>query len=160
MKLLLAIMNILICSQLYAADQCSNLSHTYKLGAGVIHFKQLDCNTVERETYLNGEAMGDKVLLTISDNWNVIKVDDEYELLTNQQRWMWNKDKTKIIHEFVVDSIVKFDSSRDFMSGSDIYELSDSNIKKNSVNLRRKESSLGDIELKADNKSELLEKLN
>jgi hypothetical protein len=160
MKLLFIVMTTLCLSKLYAADKCANLSHTYKLGAGVIHFKQLDCNTVERETYLNGEAMGDKVLLTISDSWNVIKVDDEYELLTNQQRWMWNKDRTKIIHEFVVDSIAKFDSSRDFMSGSDIYELSDSNIKKTSVKLRRKESSVGQIELKADSKSELLEKLN
>lgn len=160
MKLFLSVTTILFCSQIYAADQCSNLSHTYKLGVGIIHFRQLDCNTVERETYVNGEAMGDKSLLNISENWDVFKIDDEYEILTNQQRWMWNKDRTKIIHEYVVDSITKSDTSRDFRSGSDIYELFDQNIKKTSVFLRRKETSNGQIDLKADSKSELLDKLS
>lgn len=160
MKSLLSVMIIFLGSRLYAVEQCSNLSHTYKLGAGVIHFKQLDCNTVERETYLNGEAMGDKSMLTISESWNVIKIDDEYELLTNQQRWMWSKDKTKIIHEYVFDSITKSNSSRDFMSGSDIYEPAEINVKKTSAIIRRKENSLGQVDLKVDSKSELLEKLN
>lgn len=87
MKFLLIIMAVFFYSNLFA-DQCSNLSHVYKLGAGVIHFKQLNCNTIERETYLDGEAMDDKSLLQISDIWNVIKVDDDYEVYTNQQRWM------------------------------------------------------------------------
>lgn len=158
MKFLLIIIAIFSYSNLYA-DQCVNLSHTYKLGAGVVHFKQLNCNTVERETYLNGEAMGDKSLLQISDAWDIIKVDDEYEVLTNHQRWMWNRNKSKIIHEYVVDTITKSDSSRDFMSGSDIYELTNQNIKKSSVFLRRKENSEGIIEINADNKTEQLEKL-
>ncbi|NUM60403.1 MAG: hypothetical protein HUU56_17375 [Bdellovibrionaceae bacterium] len=159
MKLLLIIMAVFFYSDLFA-DQCSNLSHVYKLGAGVIHFKQLNCNTIERETYLNGESMGDKTLLQISDIWNIIKVDDDYEVYTNQQRWMWNKDKSKIIHEYVVDTITKSDSSRDFRSGSDIYELADQNVKKSSVFLSRKENSEGRIEIKADNKMEQLEKLD
>lgn len=159
MKLLLIIMAVFFYSDLFA-DQCSNLSHVYKLGAGVIHFKQLNCNTIERETYLNGESMGDKTLLQISDIWNIIKVDDDYEVYTNQQRWMWNKDKSKIIHEYVVDTITKSDSSRDFRSGSDIYELAGQNVKKSSVFLSRKETSEGRIEIKADNKMEQLEKLD
>lgn len=159
MKSLLASMFLLFCSQLYASESCVNLSHTYKLGAGDIHFKQLDCNTVERETYLNGEAMGDKSRLVISEAWNVIKIDDEYETLTNHQRWMWNKDKTKLIHEFVVDSVTKSDSSRDFISGSDIFELTETSIKKTSISLRRKEDPSGKIDLKTDSKTEILEKL-
>lgn len=151
---------IVFFSSFLQAEQCTNLSHTYQLGVGVIHFKQLDCNTVERETYVNGKAMGDKTLLQISDTWNIIKIDDEYEVLTNQQRWMWNKDKTKIIHEYVVDSITKNDFSRDFMSGSDIYELNDNSIKKSSIFLRRKENSNGTIELKSDTKTELLDRIN
>lgn len=120
----------------------------------------MNCNTIERETYLNGESMGDKTLLQISDIWNIIKVDDDYEVYTNQQRWMWNKDKSKIIHEYVVDTITKSDSSRDFRSGSDIYELAGQNVKKSSVFLSRKETSEGRIEIKADNKMEQLEKLD
>lgn len=159
MKILLITLVIFSYSNLYA-NQCANLSHKYKLGIGIIHFKQLDCNTVERETYVNGSAMGDNSKLHISDIWNIIKVDDDYEVLTNQQRWMWNKDKSKIIHEYVVDTISKSDSSRDFMAGSDIYELTDKNIKKSSVFLRRTESPEGQIEIKTDSKTELLEKLD
>lgn len=159
MKLILTVLFLLLTSRTYGNDICADLSHSYPLGAGIVHFKQIDCNTVERETYLNEQAMGDKSLLTISENWNLIKIDDEYELLTNQQRWMWNKDRTKIIHEFVVDSITKSDLSRDFMSGSEIYELSDKGVKKTSVKLRRKEDPSGKIDLKINNNSELLNTL-
>lgn len=42
------------------------------------------------------------------------------------------------------------------MSGSDIYELADQNVKKSSVFLSRKENSEGIIEIKADSKVELI----
>ena len=138
---------------------CADLSHISKLGAGDVHFKQIGCDKIERETYFQGEAMGDTSTFNISDNWTVININDEYETVVNNQRWMWSLDKTKIIHEFTVDTVSKTDGSRDFMSGSDVFEVSNDVVKKSSAFLRRKETADRNIKTESNSTTTELPRL-
>lgn len=137
----------------FANEPCSNLSHISKLGAGDVHVKQIGCEKFERETFFDGKPMGDINYILISDKWDTTNINDEYETVTNNQRWIWSLDKTKIIHEFSVDSVSKSNGSREFMSGSDVFEVSNGVIKKSSALIQRKESVDGKITVESKNTS-------
>ncbi len=159
MKFFFVSLVIFISVQAQDLESCTNLSHIYKLGAGDVHFKFLSCDLVERETYLNGQAMGDKNYLKIQNDWIVTNIDDDYEVANNHQRWMWSKDRTKLIHEYVVDSFSKTDSSFDFMSGSDVFSLVETGVQKAALMIRRNESATGEIKQQALETTIILKKI-
>ena len=141
-------------------ESCADLSYVYKLGSGDIHMKQVGCEKFMIQTFLGDEPVGEVTELLLSEKWTVLNVDDEYETSVNQQRWMWNKDRTKIIHEYVVDIQEKQPKIvRKFFSGSEIFEIVDNKTQKKSVSLIRREDEAGLPSVESKNETVLLEKL-
>lgn len=138
---------------------CVDLSHIFKLGGGDIHVVQSGCEKLKRETYFNNEPMGDINEILISNEWLTTNINDDYETFTSNQRWMWNTNSTKLIHEYVNDTFNKNDSSRTFNSGSDIYEMSGDQVKKSSVSLKRVETNDGQIKIESKQNEEHLARI-
>lgn len=137
------ILLLIVLTQNAAANECVDLSHVETFGGLPLMIKQPDCEHLVRQQFYNGELLGEPSKVLINDAWTVVNVDDDYERGEIRQLWRWNRSRTSIIHEYVIQNFDKKSKVDSFNSGSESFTLIGDKIQKLGQELRRAEDAEG-----------------
>jgi hypothetical protein len=127
------------------AFECVDLSHVETLGGLPLVIKQPDCDHWVRQQYYQGEPLGEPSVISISDKWSVVTVDDEYEKGEVRQLWRWNLNKTAVLHEYIIQNYYKKTKVDSFTTGSESFSVVGEMIQKVGQKLSRREGPSGDV---------------
>ena len=147
---IVSISTSLLCAKAYSAANCEDLSHRFTFHAMSVDYKQIACEKYKL-TFRDpdGEPYSESETL-FSSEFRTTQVDDEHELTSNQQRWMFSRDGKSIIHEAVIDSLNKKSSKKMFRSVIEIIsKMQNGNIQRAITEMNRIEEKNGEVKVES-----------
>lgn len=139
---------------------CVDLSHRTKFGDADTEVRQIGCEKLSRQAFVNGEVLGETTVVELTGQWQKDSIDDEHEAYSRQTRWSWNFDKTILLYEYYVDTLDKSSGNLTLQAGTHIYkESAEDKIEVTKYLQLRVLKADGKITVEQNQNSELLDRL-
>lgn len=117
---------------------CIDLSYKMPYFSAEIRAKRINCGKLIFQQFQRGNAVGDSWEIVLSDAFKQDHVDDEYETFDRWDRRFLSLDGKSLVHENLIDSVMKADGSKTFRSLIEtIYFDAEGKMKLKSDSLRR-----------------------
>lgn len=140
----------------YALTTCEDLSHIETIGVSRVVYQQVGC---QRFILSNLDFPTLKFPdVVFSNDWVTSKIDDTHEERDTRIRWMWSSNRKQLIYNIMVDTKLKLENTRRFMTQTTVLERQGEKVHQYGTNVVQSESAESQVVLEVQTVDDLYDR--